>query len=94
MDAPSQWATMKDYRFRNYNWIGKPDEKIGLIAQEATSIRKDIPITKAAQEGDTPVTETVICIDTNKLMMQMGKALQEALLRIETLEATVATLGG
>ena len=91
LEAPSQWEVIKGYRFRNYNYIGDTETKIGLISQESPDCAKIITKQNISKEGIV-TTETLHTIQLNRLIMQTSKALQEALLRIETLEATVAIL--
>ena len=93
VDAASQWDDIKSLRVRNYNFKEETgyqtNRQIGLIAQEAELISpglvNDFPST------NNEVTKT---INYSILYMKAVKALQEAMDRIETLEAKVAALEG
>ena len=89
VDAPSQWDDIKAVRVRKYSLIEKgldaPDS-IGVIAQELEA--SDMGgLVKDVDEGYKTVAYSV-------LYMKAVKALQEAMERIEVLEARVTTLEG
>ena len=94
VDAGSQWDDIKNIRVRNYNFIeGETHRQIGVVAQEVETVspglvkeRKDIDA-----EGNTLGTTTK-AVNYSVLYMKAVKALQEAMDRIETLEAKVAAL--
>jgi len=89
VDASSQWDDIKAVRVRKYSLIEKgldaPDS-IGVIAQELEA--SDMGgLVKDVDEGYKTVAYSV-------LYMKAVKALQEAMERIEALEARVTTLEG
>jgi len=89
VDASSQWDDIKAVRVRKYSLIEKgldaPDS-IGVIAQELEA--SDMGgLVKDVDEGYKTVAYSV-------LYMKAVKALQEAMERIEVLEARVTTLEG
>ena len=72
---------------------------LGVVAQEAEAVSaglvdtsNDIEVDDATGEGT--VTGTTKYVKYSILYMKSVKALQEAMTRIETLEAKVATLEG
>ena len=95
VDATSQWEDFKNIKFRKYRLITDVKENpnapylMGLIAQE---------LEEANMSGlvDTPVqvdgTEFHKQVKLSIMYMKGMKALQEALLRIETLETQVTIL--
>ena len=95
VDATSQWEDFKNIKFRKYRLITDVKENpnapylMGPIAQE---------LEEANMSGlvDTPVqvdgTEFHKQVKLSIMYMKGMKALQEALLRIETLETQVTTL--
>ena len=89
-DANSQWDDIKALRIRNYSMISDSldtADKIGVIAQELES---------AGMNGLVEETnwrnQTVKSVKQSILYMKAVKALQEAMTRIETLEAKVTAL--
>jgi hypothetical protein len=97
IDANSQWSDVKALQVRNYNFkeeIGQQTHtQIGLIAQEAELVSPGLvfesPDRDAAGNDLGTVTKSV---NYSVLYMKAVKALQEAMERIETLEAKVAAL--
>ena len=105
-DANSQWDDIKSIQVRNYELIKYPDRRqIGVIAQELETVcpnlvkdndpvyweeGEDLPegvsVGDVKEEGYKSVAYSI-------LYMKAVKALQEAMERIETLEAKVAALG-
>ena len=84
VDASSQWDDIKGLRVRNYNFIkGQTHTQIGVVAQEVEEVSPGL--VNANEEGIKSVNYSV-------LYMKAVKALQEAMERIETLEAEVAAL--
>ena len=87
VDASSQWDDIKALQIRNYNLIDYPDmTHIGVVAQEVESAGMN-GLIKDNEDGLKSVKYSI-------LYMKAVKALQEAMNRIETLEAQVATLQG
>jgi hypothetical protein len=94
VDARSQWDDIKDIRVRNYNFIeGQTHTQIGVVAQEVETVSPGL-VTEAPDvdaEGNDLGTVTK-SVNYSVLYMKAVKALQEAITRIETLEAKVAAL--
>jgi len=94
VDASSQWDDIKDLRVRNYNFIeGQTHTQIGVVAQEVETVSPGL-VTESPDTDDEgndlgTVTKSV---NYSVLYMKAVKALQEAMDRIETLEAKVAAL--
>jgi len=93
VDANSQWNDFKNLKFRSYNYkesTGFPTHKqIGLVAQEAETVCPNL--VKTGRE-DENTKETHKFVKTSILYMKGMKALQEAMTKIEVLEAKVAAL--
>jgi hypothetical protein len=88
--ASSQWSDLKQLNVVNFEFAddsGYADgsKYLGLIAQEAESVSPGIVETSPDEDGIKSVKYSV-------LYMKAVKALQEAMERIETLEAKVAAL--
>ena len=99
VDAKSQWDDVKAIKFRNFNFKkDDPSKKmLGVIAQELESISpglvEDIPDKEENSEGNMIETgEVTKHVRYSVLYMKAIKALQEAMIKIETLEAKVAAL--
>ena len=90
VDANSQWDDIKNIKIRNYNFkesTGQQTHKqIGVIAQELETVCPNL-VDVTRETGKKNVAYSV-------LYMKSVKALQEAMARIETLEAKVAALEG
>jgi hypothetical protein len=89
VDANSQWNDIKQLRIRNFSWIHDnldAPNLIGVIAQEVQEAGMN-GLIKEQQDGTLGVKYSI-------LYTKAVKALQEAMERIETLEAKVATLEG
>jgi len=90
VDANSQWDDIKNIRVRNYNFkesTGQPTHtQIGVVAQELETVSPKL-VETSDKDGMKNVQYSV-------LYMKAVKALQEAMTRIETLEAKVAALEG
>jgi len=102
VDAGSQWNDIKGLRVRKYRWKSDPDGfmQMGLIAQEAEEVSPGIveehpdyeEVEVTDEEGNVTTerqaTGTVTkAVKYSILYMKAVKALQEAMERIETLEA-------
>jgi len=85
VDANSQWDDIKALQIRNYNLIDYPNvTHLGVVAQEVEAAGMN-GLIKENEDGLKSVKYSI-------LYMKAVKALQEAIGRIETLEAEVATL--
>ena len=98
-DASSQWDDIKALQVRKYSM--KADnldsaDKIGVIAQELekSGMNGLVSETPLADPDDITKKETVKSVKYSILYMKAIKALQEAMTRIETLEADVKALKG
>ena len=94
VDASSQWDDIKDLRVRNYNFIeGQTHTQIGVVAQEVETVSPGLVFESPDfdDEGNDLGTTTK-SVNYSVLYMKAVKALQEAMDRIETLEAKVAAL--
>ena len=90
VDASSQWDDIKAIEVKNFKFISDLDDAdnpkmIGVLAQQVESV------SPALVEDDADGMKTV---KYSILYMKAVKALQEAMTRIETLEAKVAALEG
>jgi hypothetical protein len=85
VDANSQWNDIKSLQIKNYNLIEYPDRtQLGVIAQDLEASGMN-GLVKTDDQGIKSVKYSV-------LYMKAVKALQEAIEKIETLEAKVQTL--
>ena len=88
-DGITRLKTLKPYRF---NWIAEKDQpKVdGFFAHEVTAVPESISGAKDEIDSDNnPVYQSM---DHSKLVPLLTAALQEAIAKIETLEAEVASL--
>ena len=94
VDANSQWEDLKSIRIVNFNFkeeLGYDAHKqIGVVAQEVEVVSPGLVSELKNEEGGTPLKS----VATSVLYMKAVKALQEAMTRIETLEAKVQALEG
>jgi hypothetical protein len=95
-DANSQWADVKALRVRNYNLKeGQTHRQIGLIAHEVEPISPGLVYETPDRDAEGNDLGTVTkAVSYSVLYMKAVKALQEAMERIEALEADVAALKG
>ena len=95
VDAGSQWADIKAFRVRKYNFKeGQTHTQIGGIAQEVELVSPGL-VTESPdrdEEGNDLGTVTK-SVNYSVLYMKAVKALQEAMERIETLEARLTAAG-
>ena len=94
VDASSQWDDIKDLRVRNYNLIENPARRqIGVVAQEVETVSPGL-VTESpdTDEEGNDLGTTTKSVNYSVLYMKAVKALQEAMDRIETLEAKFAAL--
>jgi len=99
VDANSQWNDLKALQVRNYNFREKTGQQthtqIGLIAQEVELISPGLVIESPDRDADgNDLGTTTKAVQYSVLYMKAVKALQEAMERIEALEAKVAALEG
>jgi hypothetical protein len=94
VDANSQWDDLKALQVRNYNLKeGQTHTQIGLIAQEAELVSPGLVSESPDLDAEGNELGTVTkSVNYSVLYMKAIKALQEAMERIETLEAKVAAL--
>ena len=94
VDANSQWDDLKALQVRNYNFKeGQTHTQIGLVAQEAELVSPGLVSESPDRDEDGNDLGTVTkSVNYSVLYMKAVKALQEAMERIETLEAKVAAL--
>jgi hypothetical protein len=94
VDANSQWDDIKALQVRNYNFIeGQTHTQIGVVAQEVETVSPGL-VTESPDRDDegNDLGTTTKSVNYSVLYMKAVKALQEAMERIETLEAEVAAL--
>ena len=98
-DATPQWDDIKNLRFRKYRLKSEveldPNAKpfLGLVAQEAELVCPGLVEEHIDRDSDdNDLGTTTKSIKTSILYMKAVKALQEAMARIETLEARLAAL--
>lgn len=97
VDANSQWDDIKDVRVRNYNFKSSTGygthTQIGVIAQEIEAVSPGLIKELSDEDADgNSLGTTTKTVSYSVLYMKAVKALQEAMDRIETLEAKVAAL--
>jgi len=93
--AGSQWEDIKALSVKKYNFIDEPNSslQIGLIAQDVEQVSPGLVDEAVDRDADGNDLGTVTkSIKYSVLYMKAVKALQEAMERIETLEAKVAAL--
>ena len=93
VSASSQWDDVKNIEVVNYNLIGEEGKHLGVIAQQAEQVSPGLvdEVPDKDEEGNL-TGETTKFVKYSILYMKAVKALQEAMERIETLEAEVAAL--
>ena len=98
VDAGSQWDDIKALRVRNFNFredLGyDPKTQIGFVAQEVEEVSSGLVKTNPDKdlEGNDLGTETKV-LRMSVLHIKAVKALQEAMERIEELEARLEAAG-
>ena len=94
VDAGSQWSDIKALQVRKYNFKeGQTHTQIGLVAQEVELVSPGLVSESPDRDEDGNDLGTVTkSVNYSVLYMKAVKALQEAMERIETLEAKVAAL--
>jgi len=93
-DAGSQWDDIKALQVRKYNFKeGQTHTQIGLVAQEVEQVSPGLVYESPDRDEDGNDLGTVTkSVNYSVLYMKAVKALQEAMERIETLEAKVAAV--
>ena len=94
VDANSQWDDLKALQVRKYNFKeGQTHTQIGLIAQEVELVSPGLVSESPDRDAEGNDLGTVTkSVNYSVLYMKAVKALQEAMDRIETLEAAVTAL--
>jgi hypothetical protein len=94
VDASSQWDDLKGSASRNYNFKeGQTHTQIGLVAQEVELVSPGLVSESPDRDAEGNDLGTVTkSVNYSVLYMKAVKALQEAMERIEQLEAKVAAL--
>jgi hypothetical protein len=89
VDASSQWDDLKTLQVRNYNFKeGQTHTQIGLIAQEVELVSPGLVSESPDRDAEgNELGTTTKSVNYSVLYMKAVKALQEAMERIETLEA-------
>ena len=104
-DASSQWEDIKNIRVRKFKWKAAPEQgyMLGVIAQEVEKVSPGLIKEDPDQIDEVDADGTTVhkfkgtytkSAKYSILYMKAIKALQEAIARIETLEAKVKTLEG
>jgi hypothetical protein len=96
-DATSQWGDIKALQVRKYNFKAETGyethTQIGLVAQEVELVSPGLVSESPDRDAEGNDLGTVTkSVNYSVLYMKAVKALQEAMERIETLEAKVAAL--
>ena len=96
VDANSQWDDLKALQVRNYNFKeGQTHTQIGLVAQEVELVSPGLVSESPDRDEEGNDLGTVTkSVNYSVLYMKAVKALQEAMERIEALEAKVTALEG
>ena len=96
VDATPQWNDIKALQVRKYNFKeGQTHTQIGLVAQEVELVSPGLVSESPDRDEEGNDLGTVTkSVNYSVLYMKSVKALQEAMERIETLEAAVAALQG
>ena len=99
VDASSQWSDIKSIRIRKYNFKEETGQEthtqIGVVAQELELVSPGLIIESPDRdEAGNDLGTVTKSVNQSALYMKAVKALQEAMERIETLEAKVAALEG
>jgi hypothetical protein len=90
VDAGSQWADIKAVKFRKFKMIDDPDQRVqlGVIAQEIEQVSAGLIEEHTDRDADdNDLGTTTKSVKTSVLLMKAAVALQEAMIRIEQLEA-------
>jgi hypothetical protein len=97
VDAGSQWADIKGLRFRKFKMKDDPSgiTQLGVVAQEVEQVSPGLVEEHKDRDGEgNDLGTTTKSVKTSVLLMKAAVALQEAMARIEKLEAEVTALKG
>jgi hypothetical protein len=97
VDAGSQWSDIKALRFRKFKMKDDPSGlvQLGVVAQEVELTSPGLVDEHADKDAEgNDLGTTTKSVKTSVLLMKAAVALQEAMARIEKLEAEVAALKG
>ena len=97
VDAGSQWSDIKALRFRKFKMKDDPSGlvQLGVVAQEVELTSPGLVDEHADKDAEgNNLGTTTKSVKTSVLLMKAAVALQEAMARIEKLEAEVAALKG
>jgi len=97
VDAGSQWTDIKALRFRKFKMKNDPSGlvQLGVVAQEVELTSPGLVDEHADKDAEgNDLGTTTKSVKTSVLLMKAAVALQEAMARIEKLEAEVAALKG
>jgi hypothetical protein len=97
VDAGSQWSDIKALRFRKFKMKNDPQQivQLGVVAQEVEQTSPGLVDEHQDRDAEgNDLGTTTKSVKTSVLLMKAAVALQEAMARIETLEAEVAALKG
>jgi hypothetical protein len=97
VDAGSQWSDIKAMRFRKFKMKDDPSGlvQLGVVAQEVELTSPGLVDEHQDRDAEgNDLGTTTKSVKTSVLLMKAAVALQEAMARIETLEAEVAALKG
>ena len=97
VDAGSQWSDIKALRFRKFKMKNDPSGlvQLGVVAQELEQTSPGLVDEHADKDAEgNDLGTTTKSVKTSVLLMKAAVALQEAMARIEKLEAEVAALQG
>jgi hypothetical protein len=95
VDAGSQWDDLKAVRFRKFKMKDDPQQitQLGVVAQELEQTSPGLVEEHADRDAEgNDLGTTTKSVKSSILLMKAAVALQEAMTRIEQLEAKVATL--
>ena len=94
VDISGAITRIKELAPRRFNFISEPDTTVdGFIAHEAATVVPEA-VTGTYNEVDDDGNPVYQGIDNGKLVPLLTAALQEAIAKIETLEAAVTALQG
>jgi hypothetical protein len=97
VDAGSQWADIKAVRFRKFKMKDDPQQitQLGVVAQELEQTSPGLVDEHADRDAEgNDLGTTTKSVKSSILLMKAAVALQEAMARIEKLEAEMALLKG
>ena len=90
--ASSQWADIKDIEVVNYDMQGEDRRMLGVVAQQVETVSPGLVVDRPKYNEQGEETDSIKGVRLSILYMKAVKALQEAMERIEILEAKVAAL--